>query len=37
MKLECYHELFQAHIEVLEELEVTIEDEAVVKAVAQDK
>ena len=36
MKLKCYHEIFQAQVDVLEELQVTIEDEAVVKSVAQD-
>ena len=36
MKLKCNHELFQAQVEVIEELGITIEDEAVVKAVAWD-
>ena len=34
MKLECYHEVFQAQVEVMEELEITIEDESLVKAMA---
>ena len=34
MRLEQYHELFQAQVEVLEDLKMTIEDEAVVMAVA---
>ena len=36
IKLECYHEVLQAQVEVMEELEITIKDEALVKAVAQE-
>ena len=34
MRLKQYHELFQSQVEVLEDLKMTIEDEAVVMAVA---
>ena len=36
MKLEHYHEIFQAQVDLLEELEVTIMDEAVVRTVEWD-
>ena len=36
MWLEHYHEVFQAQVEVMEELEITIKDEVLVKAVAQE-
>ena len=32
MKLKWYHGLFQSQVEVMEDLKMTIEDEAVVKA-----
>ena len=37
MNLEWYHELFQAQVEGMEDLEMTIEDKAVVKAMAQNQ
>ena len=36
MKLEKYHELFQAQAEVLDEVRITIENESWVNLIAQD-
>ena len=36
MKLEKYHNLFQAQVEVLEEVGVTIEDESLMNSIAQE-
>ena len=35
MTLECYHELFLAQVEVLDEVSITVEDDALVTEVAQ--
>ena len=36
MKLEKYHNLFQAQVEALEEVGVTIEDESLMNSIAQE-
>ena len=35
MMLECYHKLFLAQVEVLDEVSITVEDDALVAEVAQ--